>query len=98
VSPVRRPSSIRAQLITTATASAQRIQDFEPEVGRRAWRSRPGLGGVDVTGNLSADRQNGTFEVQVALPGIHLLLADTGDATTGETVTSWPGSDGPPRQ
>jgi hypothetical protein len=33
VSPVRRPSSIRAQLITAAAASAQRIQDFGPEVG-----------------------------------------------------------------
>jgi hypothetical protein len=32
----------------------------------------------------------------VALPGIQLLLADTEDATTGETVTSWPGSDGLP--
>ncbi len=54
VSPVRRPSSIRAQLITAAAASAQRIQDFGPEVGRRARRSWPRLGGVDVTGNLSA--------------------------------------------
>ena len=34
VSPVRRPSSIRAQLITAATTSAQRIQDFGPELGR----------------------------------------------------------------
>ena len=52
VSPVRRPSSIRAQLITAAAASAQRIQDFGPEAGRRARRSWPRLGGVDVTGNL----------------------------------------------
>jgi hypothetical protein len=41
VSPLRRPSSIRTQLITAAAASAQRIQDFGPEVGRgargRAW-------------------------------------------------------------
>ena len=37
-------------------------------------------------------------EVRLAVVGIQLLLADTGDATTGETVTSWPGSDGPPRQ
>jgi hypothetical protein len=38
VSPVRRPSSIRAQLITAAAAPAQQIQDFGPEVGRRARR------------------------------------------------------------
>lgn len=42
------------ELITAAAASAQRIQGFGPEVGRRARRSWPRLGGVDVTGNLSA--------------------------------------------
>ena len=52
VSPVRRPSSIQAQLITAAATSAQRIQDLGPELGRRARRSWPRLGGVDVTGNL----------------------------------------------
>ncbi len=34
----------------------------------------------------------------MALPRIQLLLAATEDATTGETVTSWPGSDGPRRR
>jgi len=49
-----------------------------------------------VTGNLSARPAERDVEVQVALPGIQPLLADTEDATTGEMVTSWPGSDGPP--
>ena len=38
MSPVRRPSSIRAQLITVAAAPAQQIQDFGPEAGRLARR------------------------------------------------------------
>ena len=91
VSPVRRPSSIRAQLITAAAASAQRIQDFGPEVGRRARRSWPRLGGVDVTGNLSARPAERDVRGPGGVPGIQLLLADTEDATTGETVTNWPG-------
>ena len=46
VSPVRRPSSIRPQLITAATAPAQPIQDFEPGTrsrrlgGSRSWTWR----------------------------------------------------------
>jgi len=97
VSPVRQPSSIRAQLITTATAWAQPIQDFEPEAGRRAWRSRPGLGGVDVTGNLGTRpaerdvRGPGGAPRDSAAAGRHRGCHD-------EMVTSWPGSDGTPRQ
>lgn len=74
VSPVRRPGSIRAQLITAAAASAQRIQDFGPEAGRRARRSWPRPGGVDVTGNLSArpaERAPGCrYELAVAIRGL----------------------------
>ena len=39
-------------------------------VGRRARRLWPRLGGVDLTGNLAPGRQNGTFEVPVAFPGV----------------------------
>ena len=92
VSPVRRPGSIRAQLITAAAASAQRIQDFGSEVGCRARRLWPRLGGVDLTGNLSARPAERDVRGPGGVPGIQLLLADTEDATTGETVTNWPGS------
>jgi hypothetical protein len=83
--------------VATSAGSLWR-QAFGPEAGRRArgwWRR---LGSVDVIGNLSARPTGRDFEVGVAFVGIQLLLADTGDATTGEMVTSWPGSDGPPRQ
>src|ERR1700755_2400926 len=90
VSPGRRPSSIRAQLITAGAASAQRIEDFGPEVGtRRLW---PRLGGMDLTGNLSARPAERNVRDPGGVPGIQLLLADTEDATTGETVINWPGS------
>jgi hypothetical protein len=52
--------------------------------------------GCDRESQRPADR-TGRSKSRWARPRIQLLLADTGDATTGETVTSWPGSDGTPR-
>ena len=51
----------------------------------------PRLGGVDLTGNLSARPAERDVRGPGGVPGIQLLLADTEDATTGETVTNWPG-------
>jgi hypothetical protein len=59
------------------------------EVGRRARRLWPRLGGVDLTGNLSARSAERNVRDPGGVPGIQ-LLADTEDATTGETVANWP--------
>lgn len=48
---------------------------------------RPRLGGVDLTGNLSARSAERDVRGPGGAPGIQLLLADTKDATTGETAT-----------
>ena len=62
-----------------------RIRSGTP--ARRLW---PRLRGVDLTGNLSARPAERDVRGPGGVPGIQLLLANTEDATTGETVTNWP--------